>query len=397
MTNKTLVKSSSKTIVINSSISIIMLLIILSAENLSAQIKIKAVGDVMLGSVTPKEFLPPNNGKIFTDSIGQYLSEADIVFGNLEGSFILDGMKAEKCSEESRAKGICYEFGMPESLAPILKQMGFSVMSTDNNHSEDYGSDGYNLTTHLLNRMGIVPAGKRSYAEIYVSGKKIAVVAFGYSSNSYNISDLDSVTIIIQKIKSTHDLVIVSFHGGAEGRNFQRVTGETEIFLGENRGNVSAFAKTVIDAGADLVLGHGPHVLRGIELYKNKLIAYSLGNFLTYGNVNIKDVSGISVILEVIIDKSTGDFVRGRLIPVVQVGNGYPVYDNSLVSINDIRKLNNLDFNSSPIKIFDGGFFFSMDGLNVDALPLYRPEKFEIPFNKISINEFPLFKKVDLK
>lgn len=382
---------------ISVNICVVILLFFVSAENSSAQIRIKAVGDVMLGSVTPKQVLPPDNGTIFSDSMSHYLSEADIVFGNLEGSFINDGMKAEKCSEESRIKGICYEFGMPLSLAPVLNRMGFTVMSLDNNHSEDYGRDGYELTNRLLSEMGIMPAGKQSYAVLNVKHKKIAVAAFGYSSNSYNISDLEPAASVIRELKRDYDIVIVSFHGGGEGRNFQRVTDEIEYFLGENRGNVTAFAKTVIDAGADMVIGHGPHVLRGIDLYKNKLIAYSLGNFLTYGNVNINGVSGRTVILDVTIDIETGDFIKGRLIPVVQLGKGYPVYDNSFAAVEDIQRLIKLDFSTSEIVVHDKGYLFSSSNLGANPLPLTKLEKLKIPYEIISCVAVPSAVQSDLK
>ncbi|QQS36823.1 MAG: CapA family protein [Ignavibacteriales bacterium] len=354
-------------------ISVIILISALSVDDVLCQIKIKAVGDVMPGSITPKKILPPDNGKFFIDSIGQYLSDAEIIFGNLEGSFILDGMKADKCSDESREKGICYEFGTPAEIAPVLKELGFTVMSRDNNHSEDYGEEGFKFTSFLLDELGIQSAMKRNFAEIKIHHQKIALVAFGYSENSYNISDLKTADSVISILDKNYELIIVSFHGGAEGRRFQKVTGETEIFLGENRGNVSAFAKCVIDAGADLVLGHGPHVLRGIELYKNKLIAYSLGNFLTYGNMNIRDENGISAILEVRIDTSSGDFLRGKIIPVKQIGSGYPVYDVNLSSISMIKKLSNEDFPDSNLEFLLSGSFYSND-IAASPLPFQFPE-----------------------
>jgi poly-gamma-glutamate capsule biosynthesis protein CapA/YwtB (metallophosphatase superfamily) len=119
-------------------------------QSATAQIKVNAVGDVMLGSVTPKTVLPPNNGDEFVKSIGSFLDDADVVFGNLEGSLITDELKPQKCREESRKAGRCYEFGMPETLAVSLKNLGFNVLSMDNNHSEDYGFEGYEFTKQKL-------------------------------------------------------------------------------------------------------------------------------------------------------------------------------------------------------------------------------------------------------
>ena len=170
------------------------------------------------------------------------------------------------------------------------------------------------------------------------------------NKEKYNISGLDK----------KYDLIIVSFHGGAEGKNAQHVLDSTETFLGENRGNVFAFAHTVIDAGADLVIGHGPHVLRAVEIYKQKLIAYSLGNFLTYGNINTGGISGIAVILDVEIDSTNGNFVRGKLLPVKQVGYGIPEYDINNEGINLIRSLTENDFPGTKLLITpDGKIYYT--------------------------------------
>ena len=339
--------------------SIIVLILIflfsLNYSELEGQIKIKAVGDIMLGSVTPKEILPPDSGKEFINSTDNLLKNADIIFGNLEGSIINDEMEPQKCSDNSRDAGNCYEFGMPEYLAPILKELGFNVLNQDNNHSEDYGDEGYYFTQKKLRELGIKFMPKRGFAEFTFGSKRIAVVAFGYSGSSNNISDLGEAEAVISKLDKKYDIIIASFHGGAEGKKATHVKDTTEIFLGENRGNVYKFAHTVIDAGADMVIGHGPHVLRAMEIYKNKLIAYSLGNFLTYGNMNVSGVNGLNVILEAEIDSTTGDFIRGRLIPMEQFGHGVPGFDNSYGSVINIQELISEDFEHPKIIVLRDG------------------------------------------
>jgi len=325
-----------------------------------AQITVNAVGDIMLGSVTPKTVLPPDNGNEFVESISQYLSGADIVFGNLEGSLITDELKPQKCKEVSRKAGRCYEFGMPEILAGSLQKLGFTILNMDNNHSEDYGMEGYTFTQQKLDEMGIKFAPKQGFASLTLKEKKLVVVAFGYSGNSYSISNLEETTNIISSFKKDFDLIIVSFHGGAEGRSALNINNETEFFLGEDRGNVIAFAHTAIDAGADLVIGHGPHVLRAIEIYKNKLIAYSMGNFLTYGNMNISGVTGVTSILKAELDENTGNFLRGRIVPVVQVDRGIPVYDETFEAVDLISKLTKQDFPKSKIIFHPKGYFFDL-------------------------------------
>jgi hypothetical protein len=342
-----------KTNLINIIIYIFLLVQIPSSVN--GQIKIKAVGDVMLGSVTPKEILPPDSGKEFVNSIGNLLSNADIVFGNLEGAIINDEMEPQKCSDRSRDAGTCYEFGMPEYLAPVLKELGFNVLNQDNNHSEDYGEEGYRFTQQTLRGLEIKFMPKQGFADFKFGNIRIAVVAFGYSDYSNNISDLTNTESLISNLNKIYDLIIVSFHGGAEGKDAAHVKDSTEIFLGENRGNVYRFAHTAIDAGADMVIGHGPHVLRAMEIYKNKLIAYSLGNFLTYGNINISGISGLNVILEAEIDSTNGDFIRGRLIPIEQIGFGVPVFDSSYAAIQNIKDLISEDIQHPIIIILKDG------------------------------------------
>lgn len=130
--------------------------------------------------------------------------------------------------------------------------------------------------------------------------------------------------MIIRSAKAHSDVVIVSFHGGAEGENALHVTGMKEMFAGENRGNVREFAHQAVEAGADLVIGHGPHVLRAMEVYRKKLIAYSLGNFLTYGMFNLKGPNGTGAILQVRIDSETGGFLSGRIVPTSLQQGGTP-------------------------------------------------------------------------
>jgi len=318
-----------------------------------AQIKINAVGDIMLGSVTPKEILPPKNGNEFVQSAAKLLDGADIVFGNLEGTFITDEMEPEKCSDASRKRETCYEFGMPEYLALSLKELGFNVMNQDNNHSEDYGEEGYLFTQEKLKELDIKYLPKKGLAEFNINNKRVALVAFGYSENSHNISDLEIAKIVVDSLSDKYDIIIISFHGGAEGKDVLHIIDSTETFLGENRGNVIAFAHTVIDAGADMVIGHGPHVLRAMEVYKNKLIAYSLGNFLTYGNMNISGISGINVILKAELENCTGNFLRGKLISVQQVGSGIPSLDETNEGFNLIKNLTSEDI-SKPHLLFVG-------------------------------------------
>lgn len=317
-------------------------------------LRIKAVGDVLLGSITPVRFIPPDSGKVFGTSIGEALKDADIIFGNFEAAFAEEGnpkMRPQKCAEASRRKGVCFEFGTPPFLAPVLKKLGFTVMSVDNNHADDYGAEAAEFTKQTLRAQGITPAPKRGHAELTVLGKRVAIAAFGFSETSHNVSDIENAQNVVRGLKQRYERVFVSFHGGAEGKNAMHIADKTEMFYGENRGNLVKFAHAVIDAGADMVLGHGPHVLRAVELYKNRLIAYSLGNFLTYGNINVKGVSGVTCVLEASINAASGEFIEGKIIPVVQRDPGIPELDPDKQAITILRDLTQTDLPQTPLVI----------------------------------------------
>ncbi len=320
-------------------------------NNSYTQIRLKAVGDIMLGSVTPDPIIPLHNGRIFADSIASSLKGADITMGNLEGVFINSSFEPKKCSKESREAGRCYEFGMPRTIAPVLKKMNFNVMGMDNNHTWDYGAEGYELTNKILNEYGIESVNHKSHITLNIKNKQVAIVAFGFSDRSYHISDIPTVKRVISELDNDHHIVIVTFHGGAEGKDFRRQYHMKEEYFGEDRGNLMAFSQIAVDAGADVVIGHGPHVLRGIQLYKNKLICYSLGNFITYGNMKISGYNGLGAIMDLELDENNGNFIKGKIIPTKQKPHGIAFKDRTNRSIQVIRELTELDFPNTPLII----------------------------------------------
>ncbi|HEY9299914.1 MAG TPA: CapA family protein, partial [Phormidium sp.] len=161
--------------------------------------------------------------------------------------------------------------------------------------------------------------------------------------------DLPSAIALVKEAKKNASIVVISFHGGAEGTGAMRVKNRQENFYGENRGNLVLFSRSLIDNGADLVLGHGPHVPRAMELYKGKLIAYSLGNFVGYRTLSTRGVLGESLILEVKLD-SQGNFVSGKIIPVQLDRRGIPYPDKGANSIPIIRNLTKLDFPKTELQ-----------------------------------------------
>ena len=180
------------------------------------------------------------------------------------------------------------------------------------------------------------------------------MIAFHTSRSGHYLNDHETAKKLVQSQAATHDIVIVSFHGGAEGAKAIHTPNGSETFYGENRGDLRTFSRVVIDAGADLVLGHGPHVLRGMEVYNDRLIAYSLGNFATYGRFSLSGNKGLGVILETTLD-SEGKFIEGKLIPTKQTGKGIPNIDIDQKAINLIRTLSTDDFPKTHIKIAQDG------------------------------------------
>ena len=129
-----------------------------------------------------------------------------------------------------------------------------------------------------------------------------------------------------------------------------------ETFYGEQRGHLRAFARTVIEAGADLVLGHGPHVPRGFEWIDGHLVAYSLGNFATYGRFNLSGHLSTSLVLDITLDHE-GKLITGTILPVRLEGEGVPVPDDERTAIDLIRSLSVEDFGDRAPRIAQDGRF----------------------------------------
>lgn len=324
-----------------------------------AEVTIVGVGDIMLGSPYPNDSrMPPNDGADLLKEFAPILSAADIAFGNLEGPIIDDGI-SEKCPQPRPGQPVrCFAFRMPTRYARYLKEAGLDVLSLANNHAGDFGDIGRASTRTALDNLGIRHAGSDRFqfstAILEVKGLRVAFVAFAHNNIVPNVNDLETARRLVEAADKKADIVVVSFHGGAEGTGAQSVPWATELYFGEKRGNLPVFARTVIDAGADLVLGHGPHVLRGMEIYNGRLIAYSLGNFATYGWFKLEAETALTMALEVRL-AADGKFLSGRIYPGRQDGRGGPKIDPSGEAIKKVRALSLSDFAKSAPLISDDG------------------------------------------
>lgn len=328
----------------------------LSAQNISEEnflnstITIAAVGDIMMGSNYPAPILPPNDGQDLFNAVKQELLKSDIAIGNLEGPLCNDG-ETKKDIRDGRN----FAFRTPTDYVKNLAEAGFDVLNLANNHSGDFGLQGIISTRQVLNNAGIKYAGIiGDVADLNIRGKKIRVIGFSPHGRTHNLLNIPKAQKIVAALKKEADIVIVTFHGGSEGVNALHTKDTFEFYFDDPRGNLVKFSHAVIDSGADLVLGHGPHVPRALEIYKNRLIAYSLGNFCTYGRFSVEDEAGLSLILKVNLDDA-GNFLTGRIIPLYLESPGVPKFDSSARSIELIRTLSQADFPlTSPVINEDG-------------------------------------------
>lgn len=312
-------------------------------------ITIKAVGDVILGSDFPDNRLHPQP-KTLLPSVQADLAAADVVFGNLETTITSHPYSAKNVNGRS-----VFAFRMPPSYAPILQAAGFTIFSLANNHSGDFGEIGLRDTVQHLQKAGLASFGKRG--EIFyqtVRGVRLAWIGFSPYSYHNSVLELETAKKLVKQARSEADLVIISTHMGAEGTGALRTRNQNEVFFGEARGNPVLFSRSMIDAGADLVLGHGPHVPRAIEVYRGKPIAYSLGNFIGYRTLGTQGELGYSLILETRMD-ADGQLVGMRVIPVIIQGAGIPAPDPQKRTIKLIQDLNRWDTPGSAWVLGDDG------------------------------------------
>ena len=157
-------------------------------------------------------------------------------------------------------------------------------------------------------------------------GLTVAFVGFATYPDTARSTTTRAARRLIRTADRRADIVVVAIHAGAEGVAAEHLTGRTENYVGENRGDPEAFAHMAIDDGADLIIGSGPHVLRAMQIYHRRLIAYSLGNFAGYHNFTPEGVLGVSGILHVKL-AADGRFLSGRLVSTVLVGAGQPELD----------------------------------------------------------------------
>lgn len=318
-----------------------------SASALASKvITIGWVGDTTPGS---QYGMPPNGGRALFQYMAPYLRQPDLMMANCEGTY-----STATTAKGSGANTFCFQ--APPSYAKALVWAGIDLVNLANNHAHDYLELGLQQTQSALKRVGVAYAGIPGKMPIVnIKGLRVAVLGFSPYPWNNNINNIPKARQLVAAAAKQADLVIVTMHAGAEGASLIHVPHGSEYAYGENRGDSRAFAHAVIDAGADLVVGSGPHVIRGIEKYKHRLIAYSLGNFAGWGNFGLGGNLSLSGLLTVKID-GTGAIRGGRWLSVYLSHPGVPTVDSSNASAHLVRQLSAEDF-SSTYKLSSNGTF----------------------------------------
>jgi hypothetical protein len=304
-------------------------------------------GDVTLGSSYGN---PPNAGRPLLAAGTKVLKAANIAADNYEGTFGPGG--ASKCAagEEN-----CFAFQAPPGNARTLRRAGVDIVNHANNHAFDYGAVGWRSTRDALTKAKVEATGAPGELKVLTrNGTKVAFLGFSTYAWTNAMGDDAAVAARIKSAAEQADIVVAFLHAGAEGADKQHVPRGPEQAFGEFRGDSRHFAHTAIDAGADLVLGSGPHVLRGLELYKNRLVAYSLGNLAGWHNFGTGGRSSLSAIITVALGPA-GRFYAARLASFKLDGAGVPHSDKGRGAVKLIKSLSRGDFPRSDLKIDRSG------------------------------------------
>jgi hypothetical protein len=311
-------------------------------------ITIEWVGDIAFGDSFG---LPPGGLTAALASMRPYLENSDLTMGNLEGTLSTGG--TSKCAALGGSE--CFAYQAPPAYAAQLHGLGFDLLNQANNHALDFGPEAQQQTLDSLAAAHVAVDGlPGEITRLTIHGIGVAVVGFAPYAWTNSLTDIPAAQALVRRAKREASLVIVIIHAGAEGAGEDHVPHATEYAYGENRGDSRAFAHAVIDSGASIVLGSGPHVIRGIERYRGHMIAYSLGDFACWKNLALGGTLSESAILRVRLSPN-GTVLAGRWIPVQLVGEGLPRHDPSGASTRLVETLSIDDFGNDRYRIHSNG------------------------------------------
>jgi hypothetical protein len=308
-------------------------------------------GDTVLGSMFG---LPPEQGRTMLANVAPVFQAADVGWVNLEEA--LSNGSTAKCAGST--PGTCYAFGAPTNYARALPASGIRIVNLANNHADDFGAAGQASTLAALRAVHVAWDGKPGQIELLrVHGVRIAFLGFAPYKWAARLDRIPAAVALVERAAAKADLVVVAIHAGAEGSTAVHVPAGTEYFLGENRGASRAFAHAVIDAGADLVVGSGPHVIRGVQWYHGRLIAYSLGNLAGWRTFGMGGTLSDSAIITVTL-RGDGTIVSGRWTSLLLQSPGIPALDPNGTSLRLVQQLSREDFGSNAARFAADGALF---------------------------------------
>lgn len=274
-----------------------------------------AVGDLVFSAD------PGENADVF-DRTRHWLGGAALNIANLEGA-----ITSETETQKHGPLGRVFAFRFPPETAQVIRGAGFQAISVSNNHAFDFGEQGFAETRDNLAKAGTQTTGIKGSTLYYdIRRRRYAVIAFGVYSVFNDLRSQEEVRTRIGQARAHADAVIVTFEGGAEGARAAPLPGARETFLGEDRGDVRAFAQTAIAAGADAIVGHGPHVVRAAECIQGKPVFYSLGNYVSHGGLSARGLNGVGALAQLAFDPE-GHLRGARLLSVDLTGDRRPKPD----------------------------------------------------------------------
>jgi hypothetical protein len=288
-------------------------------------------------------------------------ADADVVLLNVEGA-IGTGPAPRKCGPSSTA---CFAFRQPIAAAAALRRVNEAVPvvgNVANNHAGDAGPAGFRQTQRHLREAGVHVTGADTLATEVVTADGDTVAFLGFSQwTGPDPRNLAAVRRHVARAAERYRRVVVTMHMGAEGVRAQRTPDADERFYG-NRGNSVAFARVATEAGADLVVGHGPHVMRAVQRRGDAVIFYSLGNLMTYGPFSMAEPLNRGAVACATLD-ADGVVREASLIPTRQRPPGLVSRDDSGKAVALADSLGRLDFPRSYVPVGgDGVLALSPDG-----------------------------------
>jgi hypothetical protein len=294
--------------------------------------------------------LPSDPGRLL-GAVTPLTRTPDVMIGNLEGT-LTDVAASSKCGPDSTD---CVAFRSPPAYGRLFAQAGYDVLSQANNHAHDHGPAGLAQTRRVVRAAGIATTGGPDEIAVRtVRGIRVAVVGFAPYGWAAPLNDPAAVRSLVARAAREADVVVVVFHGGAEGAGAQHVPAGRERAFGEDRGDLRAFARTAITAGADAVLGAGPHVVRGAEVVNGRPVAYSMGNLVGYRTLSSAGPLGAGAIVQLTF-RGDGSWAGGRLHATRQVPPGYAEPDPTGTAVAMIALLSREDFGRTAMRVDANG------------------------------------------